>query len=361
MRSLPLLLASSLSLLPAGCASDDGDGSTSGGGSTSSSGTSGSGSTAGSSSTSSGGSTASTSAGSSGSTAGSTAGSSGTAGGVEGTWEFRIDNHPLSTAETDYVCFEFTVPVDALTHITGFTPYLDNSLYVHHFVVTLLDQPTGQQGYSCYDLDGDLAWAWAPGIEDFAYPDDVGLLVGDKGDSVTFRVQVHYNNPLGTPNQFDSSGLDVHWTKDLRPNNAGTLVVAQVNGFVIPPGQPNYEHEVRCTAQMTSAILTGPINVIGSALHAHEIGKALFGEHWVGGQLSQVFNQDDPYSFEYQNYKEVSLTISPGDEIVTRCFYDSSNKTEPTYGGEGTSDEMCWNTLVYYPRENVTFPFCGPG
>ncbi|RMG95373.1 MAG: hypothetical protein D6705_13810 [Deltaproteobacteria bacterium] len=355
-RPSPSLVAC-IFALAVGCAGDDGD--TSGGSTAGSTGGTSAG-TAASSAGSTAGSTSDASA-TAGSTAGS-AGSAGTTGGAaEGTWELRIDDHPLSTQETDYVCFEFTVPVDQLTHVTGFTPVIDNVPYVHHYVVTLLDQPTGNQGYPCYDLTGDLAWAWAPGVEDFAYPDDVGLLVGDTGDSVTFRIQVHYNNPLGVDGQTDASGLDVHWTTNLRTHNAGTLVVAQVNGFMIPPGEPNFEHEVRCDAQMTNAIFSGPINVIGSALHAHEIGKALFAEHWVGGQLAQTFNQDDPYSFEYQNYKEVSLTISPGDEIVTRCFYDSTDRTEPTYGGEGTSDEMCWNTLVYYPRENVAFPFCGPG
>ena len=360
MRTSALLSTCALLVTAPACGSDDGGTTTTT--TTTTTGETGNGSTAGTagSSTGTAGST-DTTTGSTGTTAGSTDGTAGTAGAADGTWELRIDNHALSTQETDYVCFEFTVPVDELTHITGFTPVLDNAPYVHHFVVTLLDQPSGNQGYSCYDLTGDLAWAWAPGIEDFAYPDDVGLLVGDKGPSVTFRVQVHYNNPLGAAGQFDSSGLDVHWTKNLRANNAGTLVVAQVNGFQIPPGEASFEHEVRCDAQMTQAIFTGPIHIIGSALHAHEIGKALFAEHWVGGQLVQTFNQDDPYSFEYQNYKEVSRTVQPGDEIVTRCFYDSTNRTEPTYGGEGTSDEMCWNTMVYYPRENVVFPFCGPG
>ncbi len=354
MKRLCILVPSLL--LTVACSSDDGDSST-GGSASAGTGSGGSGGA----STGSGGSGSGNATAGSGTSAGSgSAGSAGTAGANSGTWELRIDNHPLSTAETDYVCFEWTVPLDQATHITGFTPFLDNSLYVHHYVVTTIPEPTGQQGYSCFDLDGDLTWVWTPGVDDFSYPDEVGLLVGENSDSVTFRVQVHYNNPLGTAGQVDSSGLDVHWTTDLRPNNAGSLVVGQVSGFTIPPGDPAYEVEVRCSALQSQTILNGPIQVFGSSLHAHEIGSVLSAEHWKNGMMVEEFNRDDPYSFENQNYKPADLTISPGDEIVTRCFFDSTGRTEPTQAGEGTLDEMCWDTILYYPRENVSFAYCGP-
>ena len=152
----------------------------------------------------------------------------------------------------------------------------------------------------------------------------------------------------------------MHWTTDLRPNNAGSLVVGQVSGFTIPPGDPAYEVEVRCNATQSQTILNGPIQVFGSSLHAHEIGSVLSAEHWKNGMMVEEFNRDDPYSFENQNYKPADLTISPGDEIVTRCLFDSTGRTEPTQAGEGTQDEMCWDTILFYPRENASFAYCGP-
>ena len=58
----------------------------------------------------------------------------------------------------------------------------------------------------------------------------------------------------------------------------------------------------------------------------------------------------------------VSVTgsvIQPGDLVENHCVYDSTERTEPTYGGLGTFDEMCWNEMMYYPRENINFDLCG--
>jgi hypothetical protein len=274
----------------------------------------------------------------------------------------RINAHSVATAETDYVCFEFPLSVDSLAHVVGFNPVIDNAAYVHHYVVTLLDQPTGQpDGYDCFDLSGDLIWAWAPGQGEYMYPQEAGLLVGDQpGGQFTIRIQVHYNNPLGTSGEVDSSGLDLYVTQDLRPNNAGTAVFADVGGIMIPAGDPAYEHVADCTSQETSAMLNGPITVFGSSMHAHEVGSVLWTDVERDGQFLLELNRDDPYDFNSQTYKPIdSVVIEPGDALRNHCIYDASGSATPISGGPGTGDEMCWNTVLYYPRENANFDYCG--
>lgn len=53
------------------------------------------------------------------------------------------------------------------------------------------------------------------------------------------------------------------------------------------------------------------------------------------------------------------IEFLPGDEIKTTCRFRSKNKKRTTYQGEGTSDEMCYGFLMYYPKESVTARYCG--
>lgn len=264
----------------------------------------------------------------------------------------RIDGFNVPTVETYYGCFEFSFQLDQLGHIIQFVPQIDNAPFVHHFVLTRLDAPSGQtNGYSCFDLTGEMVWTWAPGAEAWALPPEAGFLIGDApGGAVNFRLQVHYNNPLLTAGETDSSGLDLYVSKTLRPNRAGTMVFGDIQGIVIPPGMPAYEHIATCRSEATASFLTESMNVFGTAMHAHNIGSVLWSDVNRGGQFMYELNRDDPYLFGSQHMNPVDLVIEPGDEVVTHCVYDSSERTTPTLGGPGTTDEMCWNVVTYWPR-----------
>ena len=51
------------------------------------------------------------------------------------------------------------------------------------------------------------------------------------------------------------------------------------------------------------------------------------------------------------------IEVKPGDEIRTQCTY-SSYSSRPVNYGAGTSDEMCYGFLTYYPVYNITPTFC---
>ncbi len=274
--------------------------------------------------------------------------------------ELRVDSFDVPTSETSYNCFDFSFTLDELGHITAFTPVIDNAAYVHHFVVTLTADPSGSpDGYSCFDLAGDMIWAWAPGQGTFELPPEAGYLIGDTpGGNVTLRLQVHYNNPLGQSGEVDSSGLDVWVTDELRENNAGTLVFGDIEGIEIPPGQPAHEHIMTCSSAVTAAQFPGPINVFGASMHAHDLGSVLWTEVYRDGEMVFELNRDDPFLFDSQNFKFFERQLLPGDEIVNHCVYDSTDRDSTTYGGPGTSDEMCWDTIVYYPKLPSGFDYC---
>jgi hypothetical protein len=107
-------------------------------------------------------------------------------------------------------------------------------------------------------------------------------------------------------------------------------------------------------------MLNGPITVFGSSMHAHDIGSVLWTDVERDGEFLLELNRDDPYDFSNQTYKPIAdVVLQPGDSITNHCIYDSSGRTEPTVGGPATSDEMCWNTMLFYPRENANFDYCG--
>jgi hypothetical protein len=295
-------------------------------------------------------------------TAGSDSDSEGTTGGPSDAErvELRVGDFEVPTNQTYYACFEFTFSLDTLAHIVGFTPQIDNGAHVHHFVLTQLDGPSGSpDGYSCYDTAGEIIWAWAPGVTEYFLPEEAGFLIGNATDGrVTLRLQVHYNNPQNVSGARDDSGLDLWVTDQLRPNRAGTLVVADVVGFTIPPEDPAYEHVTTCRSQVTQSVFPGPLNVFGTSLHAHEIGSVLYTEVWRDGALAFELNRDDPYSFENQHMKFVDYVLQPGDEIRNHCIYDSTERTGITTAGPSTDEEMCWNAMIYYPRIPSGFDFC---
>jgi hypothetical protein len=205
-----------------------------------------------------------------------------------------------------------------------------------------------------------MVWAWAPGQGEFELPTDVGYLVGDApGGEVTVRLQVHYNNPLGVTGMLDNSGFDMWVTNDLRPNSAGTLVFGDTFGISIPPGQEAYEYVMTCPSSTTANRFEHEIHVFGSSMHAHEIGSVLYTEVWRDGEFAYELNRDDPYLFDSQHIKFVDEIMMPGDEIRNHCFYDSTERGGVTLGGPGTENEMCWDTIMYYPKFSNGFDVCG--
>lgn len=55
---------------------------------------------------------------------------------------------------------------------------------------------------------------------------------------------------------------------------------------------------------------------------------------------------------------EPPIEVFAGDEIRTTCVYQSKYNSKTVHFGEGTADEMCYGFLTYYPRQNITIPFC---
>lgn len=275
----------------------------------------------------------------------------------------RVDAFAVPPLDTYYACFEFTFQLDQMGHMVGFVPVIDDVAHVHHYVLSKLDEPSGQpDGYSCFDLNGEMIYTWAPGGQQVDLPPEAGFLIGDApGGDVTLRLQVHYNNPAGDAGSTDSSGVDLLVSKTLRPNNAGTMVFGDIENIEIPPAMPAYKHLSTCSGSATTGLLAETMHVFGTSMHAHNIGSVLWSEVHRDGALLYEMNRDEPFLFGSQNMKLVDMLVEPGDEVQTHCIYDSSELTETTIGGPGTTNEMCWNVVTYWPRVPQPVDLCGTG
>ena len=186
----------------------------------------------------------------------------------------------------------------------------------------------------------------------------MGFLAGESG-TVTIRFQVHYNNPLND-SFTDNGGFDVFYVKDnLRPNNAGIATFGDINNISIPADSV-HQHTATCSSAFTENAFPDEMHVIGSWLHAHEVGSKLWGEIVpAGGGEPYELGREDPYYFDKQTFKPITgVSLFPGDEVRTHCEYDNTGNSSPVQGGPQTQDEMCIHFVMYYPKSDA-FDECG--
>jgi len=84
--------------------------------------------------------------------------------------------------------------------------------------------------------------------------------------------------------------------------------------------------------------------------HMHTLGKSLWTDHYRNGVFIGRLADVPNYDFNDQKYYLSDSTIMPGDEMQTHCVWSSPNKNVTTFGGESTSEEMCFDILLYYPK-----------
>jgi hypothetical protein len=132
------------------------------------------------------------------------------------------------------------------------------------------------------------------------------------------------------------------------------LVGSEVNFLhFLPPGQPLFMSVGQCTAECTSAGLPASgIKIISGVLHSHLAGRRMRLRHIRRGIELPTILADNHYDFNFQASRvpPTETIVLPGDQLITECDYDTTGRTEPTFGGLSTRDEMCMVFVLYYPR-----------
>ena len=286
--------------------------------------------------------------------AGSSSGEQPDPNGFDPAWErreVRFPNFAVPAERTTYACASTSFVLDELEHVVAFEVVIDNPEVVHHMILGVGPDPIDGV-VPCYPAAPGVLmhWGWAPGIQPLLLPEEAGMLIGDTpGGEVHYVLQIHYENAAEADGIIDASGVNVYTTRDLRRHQASVFSVGDVAGLAIPAGQEAFETIHYCRGETTKAFFQEPIHVYGSWLHAHRIGKALWTEQRRDGEVIGELGRNVPFDFGIQYVEPLDAVVEPGDELVTHCVYDSSDRDAPTLGGDGSEDEMCLNYLFHYP------------
>jgi hypothetical protein len=290
-----------------------------------------------------------------------------------------VNNIYLPPKRTHYACTYFNVKTMAekitqlkpgrTYHAIAIEPNIDNVKRVHHMHMTYCTEPQKAAPLEGRILDcsvavsdqcGNILFPWTPGIGPKVMPPETGIVWGSH-DREYIKLQIHYDNVNQADGETDSSHHSVYFTTNLRKYDAGILTLGLVqNMFSIPPGHKNYDIKGSCTPACTGQA-KGDITIFGYTPHGHMLMNKLVTEI-KQADGSTVILKEDPFSIHKTKFIEPkpAIVVKPGFSAKTVCTYNTFHKTEKTPGGPGADNEMCYNYVMYYPKENG-FAWCLDG
>ena len=307
---------------------------------------------------------------------------------------------PADDVLDDYRCFAFPLEIDAPQFVTGYQFIPDVVQMAHHSLFYLFDERAkpaiqrlnyadGRPGWSCYGgtglaSEGEGIGGWAPGASPVLFPGGTGFLI-EPGQQIV--VQMHYN--LWTTHQPDRSRISLQL-------ESGESQLAELADFplVAPVEIPcpadvkgpqcdreasikrvaeHYGEDARHTPDYLlrecgqsledyaensgenakgycDYPITWPLTVLSVSGHMHELGRSFRLELNPRSEAPQLLLDIPRWDFHWQDqfYFVEPLKISKGDVLRMTCVWDNSLSDDPRYvvWGEGTSDEMCFGSVL---------------
>ena len=203
----------------------------------------------------------------------------------------------------------------------------------------------------------DLLYLWAPGSEDFILPPEAGIPVGKNGYK-SFVLNVHYDNPRGIPNKFDSSGIQIYYTDKLREHDAAVLSLGDPDIILLDKRKSATlgrhkdkiaQWDFTCPESCMNEFLQDQtITVFSEYLHMHFAGARMVNEHMRDGSVLRE-QHVDYYDFDIAgsfSAVQAPFEVKAGDSFRTTCYFDSNEDVK--FGG-ASSEEMCVTWYLYYP------------
>jgi len=278
------------------------------------------------------------------------------------TVDLQMQNYNVPARRTSYICTNIELPAQTDSHIIRIDPIIDQSAVLHHMVLFTCDSAQeARDPWDCSDMDPEctsMLYVWAVGGSNFYLPEQAGFPMGPSGTQYAI-LQIHYDNPDHLANVWDSSGFRVYYTPNLREYDAGILEIGTMN-ITIPAGEEAYTvgnvYE-GCPSECSTQNIPEDteLTVFASMLHAHLAGRQIYTQHFRQSNNQTVkiedLNNNPYYDFNVQAYDLFNppKSIQPGDSLVTYCVYNTEDRTDTTYFGLSTAEEMCFNYVAYYP------------
>ncbi|CAJ1960438.1 unnamed protein product [Cylindrotheca closterium] len=282
-----------------------------------------------------------------------------------GIFDVRESNYEIPGQDTTYheVCRtaadilqEIGVTETPLT-IIGAMPVISEATraYIHHFTVYSKEEC----GVGTYDRS--MIYAWAPGDEGWALPDNVGFPLFEVADRQAISIEIHYNNPELVQGELDSSGLRFFYINGEREQRAAILELGDPTvslfGETISDGLTQYEFS--CPSACSSAVLQQQgVTVFGEYLHMHQTGVRMTNDVIRDNEVVHT-SKVDVFEFDQQGaflVQQEPYEVKPGDAFRTSCYYRDGAEF-----GLSSQEEMCIAYVLYYPAQEAGgFPWMCP-
>lgn len=243
-----------------------------------------------------------------------------------------------------YVCYGFEATAAQKRHIIAMAPRVDDAAILHHLTLMEADSPVSPTPAAC-PLSGSTTWrpvfGWAPGGKAFELPKEAGFAL----DATThFVVQMHYANYTHLKGAKDASGFDLCTTDKLRANDADIMAFG-TTGIVLPPHKAT---ALDCNIQVPWYGQT--THLFASFPHMHKLGTSISSvAHPAAGGAPVDLGSQAHWAFGEQGWIPIDYTLVPNDIVETNCAWNNTTDGTVSYG-EKTSDEMCFDFMMYYPK-----------
>lgn len=322
--------------------------------------------------------------------------------------EIRADltlqlDEPYTPAEDlldDYRCFALPLDIDEPMFITGYEFIPDVAEMAHHAIFYVVgadseraiqqqEAADGKPGWQCYGGIGirvrhDSFGGWVPGAMPLRFPAGTGFRI-ESGQQIV--LQMHYNLSISSQPDLSQISLELASAK----SELAEIMLLSMSAPVeipCPTGVEGaqcerqaavervgelYGESARYTpdyllyecgqsladyAENRGEAATGycdmpvpsALTIFDAAGHMHELGSSFRLELNPGADDALLLLDIPRWDFHWQgNYQFAEpLSVARGDVLRMTCTWDNTLSDEPRYvvWGEGTTDEMCFGTLM---------------
>jgi hypothetical protein len=262
-----------------------------------------------------------------------------------------LNNYTMTADETVYAWAGHALYPDLLEegvdyHIVAVEHLVqeDMKAHVHHFVSHLSNTAITQSM---------VFHVWAGGVPALVVPDACGYPVSQSTLN-NILVQTHYDNAINeNVGAIDRSGIRVYLTSELRDNHCGVMQLGDPK--IKLGGQTFDEGTIRTDFACPGSCVKKDFTIFASFLHMHSFGTRMWTDHRRAGESLGLLDEVDFWDENLQSFKEMSLEVKEGDELLTTCIHKSDGALK---WGEASSEEMCIHFLSYYPFD-PSLGFCG--
>lgn len=285
------------------------------------------------------------------------------------TLDIRIPQTKIPPTETNYYCMLVDLPQDQEYHLAATTPIINNSEIIHHMLLFGCSESKSNYSniprntpYRCGMLAHEdcvqLIGVWTVGTSVDCGSSESGFRIGKNGFK-TAALQLHWNNPYFVKHHTDSSGMTVYYTPYLRKYDAELFLFGQ-EYLNIPPMTESIKYEATCPGDCTVDMFRQKVYITRAINHMHYLGVSQEIGLYRNGRRIKNLTYDMQYDYDSPMFYHFDPPVEmlPGDELKTTCIYKSSHKNKTVYFGQGTSDEMCYGFITYYPKQEISTGVC---